>query len=623
VLLIVSVLLFVATGLLYVFLIYRSAKPAPVRNEATSSCDPWSNGIWLESERSLRALAEVNELLAALERGQRGLWGFGLAGDIAGAIGGGGRPVSRLKEKRWLTGMKIVELFRGFDRQCLNFVLTSVDFEHLLLAMHDESMSSGSAREVLEAVGNGAAGQKANNRTAFLGLVMERVQELGMLARARILDALVLVGMRAYHPDAEAWCEKLFVTVDSLNHLNLIKSFIEEGCDFNTVPKLLYDDIADVKVRTSILLHFRRIWQASIQVSLDRRPLKIVSDIDDTFACSGGDLTFKGRIAGCDNTYPPKVIYPGVLAFHKELDGPNADGSWPRGRIGNVVFCTARPHIWKDLSESHMYKRFRALVDKGQMHASPSILAGGLMSSAPALVGKYGLVAKKKFDSIKSYMEIYPDHGLVFLGDDGQGDVETGSFLLADPLTGPVCRAVFIHLVNQEVAAEAAKTKGGQKAKVASEASIGASLRSPHLGPAPALPVSAVASVTGAPSAAAAAPVPASGQAQPAAPAQVAGSSSSPVLPSPAAYSLKSDPRLIFFNDYVHAAILAYHARLLRIQAVRRIAMAASHDIAQIPFHDEAQREAAVAKLTESIKEANRLIANCGGGAPVELPYRL
>jgi hypothetical protein len=43
--------------------------------------------------------------------------------------------------------------------------------------------------------------------------------------------------------------------------------------------------------------------------------LKIVSDIDDTLMCSGGHWP-----AGCDRRYPRKCIYPGALAFFKELD---------------------------------------------------------------------------------------------------------------------------------------------------------------------------------------------------------------------------------------------------------------------------------------------------------------
>ena len=43
--------------------------------------------------------------------------------------------------------------------------------------------------------------------------------------------------------------------------------------------------------------------------------LKIVSDIDDTLMCSGGTWP-----AGCDKRYPRHCLYPGALAFFKELD---------------------------------------------------------------------------------------------------------------------------------------------------------------------------------------------------------------------------------------------------------------------------------------------------------------
>jgi hypothetical protein len=48
------------------------------------------------------------------------------------------------------------------------------------------------------------------------------------------------------------------------------------------------------------------------------------------------------------------AVYPGVLDFYRELDlgdivssgGPEA---WPPGRMGNLVFLSARPHVYKDM----------------------------------------------------------------------------------------------------------------------------------------------------------------------------------------------------------------------------------------------------------------------------------
>ncbi|KNC83938.1 hypothetical protein SARC_03832 [Sphaeroforma arctica JP610] len=42
---------------------------------------------------------------------------------------------------------------------------------------------------------------------------------------------------------------------------------------------------------------------------------KVLSDVDDTLVCSGGD-----RIAGIDFSIPRKALYPGVLLFYRLLE---------------------------------------------------------------------------------------------------------------------------------------------------------------------------------------------------------------------------------------------------------------------------------------------------------------
>lgn len=42
---------------------------------------------------------------------------------------------------------------------------------------------------------------------------------------------------------------------------------------------------------------------------------QVVSDIDDTLMCSGGNFP-----AGSDTRYPKGCVYPGVLAFYRGLD---------------------------------------------------------------------------------------------------------------------------------------------------------------------------------------------------------------------------------------------------------------------------------------------------------------
>ncbi len=83
------------------------------------------------------------------------------------------------------------------------------------------------------------------------------------------------------------------------------------------------------------------------------------------------------------------------------------------------------------------------------MIVSP-LLPSSITTSAPAIFGSYGLVARRKFMSVKSYCELYPECSLIFIGDDGQGDVQTGdsifnlSFIVCLYVCVCVCVCVFV-----------------------------------------------------------------------------------------------------------------------------------------------------------------------------------
>ena len=81
--------------------------------------------------------------------------------------------------------------------------------------------------------------------------------------------------------------------------------------------------------------------------------------------------------AGIDTSYPKKAIYPGVLAFYKELDlGTAGSDFWENSRLGNLVFLSARPHVYKDYSEYITYQKSQWLQETRGLHTSPSLLAG-------------------------------------------------------------------------------------------------------------------------------------------------------------------------------------------------------------------------------------------------------
>ena len=215
------------------------------------------------------------------------------------------------------------------------------------------------------------------------------------------------------HPQAEQWTLSI-ISKTKGDNLSELKSLTDCKGDFNSMHKLIYWDVRNAKVKTEILKHIE--GQAKVQAShmiLRTKAArmrdkfawrKILSDVDDTLTCSGGSFP-----AGCDVSYPKKCIYPGVLAFYRELDlGTSGPDHWEsEKRIGNLVFLSARPHLYKDLLESHSYEKFRRLQETAGMHTSPSLLPGEMVSGTEFFVsGSMEPIARKKYENFKEYLSL-------------------------------------------------------------------------------------------------------------------------------------------------------------------------------------------------------------------------
>uniref|UniRef100_A0A6B2LCF3 Phosphatidate phosphatase APP1 catalytic domain-containing protein n=1 Tax=Arcella intermedia TaxID=1963864 RepID=A0A6B2LCF3_9EUKA len=171
-----------------------------------------------------------------------------------------------------------------------------------------------------------------------------------------------------------------------------------------------------------------RIQQCYIKNNETRRPLKILSDVDDTLFSSGGSL------AGYDTSYPKACIYPGVTTFYKELDiGPEeSDGEWESHKMGNLVFLTARPHVKYALgaSEKISHKTFKEFNQKGILHTRSTLLAGDLEGFKGAAMKDFSPMAEKKYSNFTQYAVIQPEYDFIFFGDNGQGDTKAGLNML-------------------------------------------------------------------------------------------------------------------------------------------------------------------------------------------------
>lgn len=195
--------------------------------------------------------------------------------------------------------------------------------------------------------------------------------------------------------------------------LTALKNAIDAGGDAHDLDRLVFHDLDDAALREQVLAHFAR--EAAAAPSGE---LKVLSDIDDTL--------YRNWV---DERYPPKAVYPGVRALYHELDvGP--DGT---GRPGDLVFVTARPGDRPGLVEEH------TIGALGRLGLSRFVVLTGSLTK----VTSNEAIARGKLEAIARYRRLFPEYGLVFLGDSGQGDAIVAAALMADH--ADATRAVFIH----------------------------------------------------------------------------------------------------------------------------------------------------------------------------------
>lgn len=315
-------------------------------------------------------------------------------------------PIERKEEE-------ILEIFRTCSKVELNTILTKVPVGHLFYKIKDKYFF-----------------WKYDNRSKLLSIIFDdRVNELSLLSKATVVDGLMRLKLTA-HSKGEIYIRNIFMGIKE-DQLSEFKSLIDSKMDFYNLHKLIFYDIRTKSIRKDIIdriLRCAKVHRSHNQIGSKNRGKKnnqyawrkILSDIDDTFCSSGGSYP-----AGEDTSFPHHVYYPGVFAFLRELDlGTCGEDYWVNGRLGNVVFLSARPHVYKDMSETETYRKLSMLFCAEKLHAKPTLLAGDINSG-----GKYMLtddpkhLAATKYKNFEEYMQLYPEFSFVFIGDNGQGDV--------------------------------------------------------------------------------------------------------------------------------------------------------------------------------------------------------
>jgi hypothetical protein len=332
---------------------------------------------------------------------------------------------------------KIFRILAGASKDELNFILNQVKLALLFYKVKDHSKLLRSDQ----------------SRTLILDLLCtKRLADLSITSRAILLDALMVMKLSA-HPMCEKWVRNIILKTSG-DDLSNLKTFTDGKGDFHSLHKLVFNDIRDYQIRNDILNHIKR--EAGVQTahmrlgtkkSMRRRLQawrKVLSDVDDTLYSSGGRYP-----AGIDERYPRHVLYPGVLSFYRELDmGTTGPNEWNDERVGNLVFLSARPHVYKDMSEKKSYAKFMALYEKKGMHTLPTMLAGSLKSGRAFMVqGDLEPMAQKKFDNFCEYYQLYPEFKHIFIGDNGQGDVRAAELIVEKFGSKEVLEAGYFHLV--------------------------------------------------------------------------------------------------------------------------------------------------------------------------------
>ncbi|ETK73527.1 hypothetical protein L915_19551 [Phytophthora nicotianae] len=211
---------------------------------------------------------------------------------------------------------------------------------------------------------------------------------------------------------------------------------------------LIYHRIRSDTEREAILKHFEAEAAALRTSPKFFAPIKLLCDIDDTMLA-----------ALFDTRYPELTVYPGVHQFAQELlrrsatisadtadrhsgyereDSDDNDdleagitaGSKKPKDVQRVAFLTARPEFLRKRSLQELracgFQHFTLLMGRfANMWGSQRIASG-------------------KLRNFVRFKRVFAEHRFVFVGDNGQGDIDLGKELLKNPHLYAVS-AVLIH----------------------------------------------------------------------------------------------------------------------------------------------------------------------------------
>ena len=235
-------------------------------------------------------------------------------------------------------------------------------------------------------------GDKNNQRLLEI-LTVDRLDDLNLLSKSKLLS----VFQKGWTPKGQEEAICRIILSETGFGLNKLKTLIERDRAFEDLHNLIYHDIDDPKIRSTILDHFKRNSQY-------KGPLKILSDIDDTVY-----VNWK------DEKYRKKTPYPGMIKLLNCLDeGENGENR------GDLVFLTARPKEPTKLAVKHASKTLKKLGFNKSI-----ILPGRLHQFFTS-----STILDRKWKNFMEFKRLYPERPFIFFGDSGQGDADLAMRML-------------------------------------------------------------------------------------------------------------------------------------------------------------------------------------------------
>lgn len=169
------------------------------------------------------------------------------------------------------------------------------------------------------------------------------------------------------------------------------------------MSRLIYDGVKEPELQSSLLKHFESEGTRLFNDASWEKPMRIMSDIDDTLVHSG--LGLGGP------KYKSGTVLPGFVQLVRTLGA-------------RVAFVTARPQFVKHMTYKTLRDRYGiydAVCLFGELKDSV------LIPFAPDFSNEK--IAARKMDNIHRYIKLFPECRFCWWGDSGQGDILVGEQL--------------------------------------------------------------------------------------------------------------------------------------------------------------------------------------------------